>query len=232
MNTLHNTKTSTNNSFEPDIETNLQNASLEDGNHQTVNMPMLKPAILLFLVLSLILGLCYPLFITGIGQTVLNDKANGSMIEKEGKLVGSNLIGQSFDQDQYLWPRPSAAGKGYDAAQSSGSNLGPLNPELVKNVEAQVEKLKASDPGNTKPIPQDLVTSSASGLDPQISPAAAEWQINRIARARGISTEQVQQIINANTEGRQLSLFGEPRVNVLGVNLALDKLAQTQNSKP
>ena len=162
---------------------------------------------------------------TGIAQVTMADKANGSLIEHNGSLVGSALIGQRFDQPEYLWTRPSAAGDGYDAAQSSGSNLGPLNPELVTAVDAQVQRLKAADPQNTAPIPLDLVTMSGSGLDPHISPAAAEWQVSRVARIRGISAEQVQTAIDEHTEARQFNLFGEPRVNVLAVNLALDEMA-------
>lgn len=193
---------------------------------QTANrMPMLKPALSLFIVLAITLGLCYPLLMTGVAQVTMPNKANGSMIEQNGSLVGSTLIGQTFDQPEYLWTRLSAAGDGYDAAQSSGSNLGPLNPELVTNVESQVQKLKAADPQNTAPIPLDLVTMSGSGLDPHISPAAAEWQVNRVARIRGISSKQVQKVIDAHTEGRQLHWLGEPRVNVLAVNLALVELS-------
>lgn len=188
-------------------------------------MPMLKPALLLFIVLAIILGLCYPLLMTGVAQVTMSDKANGSLIARDGSLIGSTLIGQRFDQPEYLWTRPSAAGDGYDAAQSSGSNLGPLNPELVTSVEAQVQKLKAADPQNTAPIPLDLVTMSGSGLDPHISVEAAEWQASRIARIRAVSVEQVQKAITDNTEGRQFGLFGEPRVNVLAVNLALDEMS-------
>ena len=186
---------------------------------------MLKPALSLFIALALILGLCYPLLMTGIAQVTMADKANGSLVVHNGSLVGSALIGQRFDQPEYLWTRPSAAGDGYDAAQSSGSNLGPLNPELVTAVDAQVQRLKAADPQNTAPIPLDLVTMSGSGLDPHISPAAAEWQVSRVARIRGISAEQVQTAIDEHTEARQFNLFGEPRVNVLAVNLALDEMA-------
>lgn len=189
------------------------------------HMPMLKPAILLFILLGIILGLCYPLLMTGVGQVTMPNQANGSLIEKEGQLVGSALIGQQFDQPQYIWTRPSAAGDGYDATQSSGSNLGPLNPELASNVEAQVQKLKAADPQNKAPIPIDLVTMSGSGLDPHISPAAAQWQANRVANIRGISAEQVQKAIDDNTDSKQFNIFGEPRVNVLAVNLALDQIS-------
>lgn len=194
------------------------------GNAAT-HMPMLKPAILLFILLGIILGLCYPLLMTGVGQVTMPNQANGSLIEKEGQLVGSALIGQQFDQPQYIWTRPSAAGDGYDATQSSGSNLGPLNPELASNVEVQVQKLKAADPQNKAPIPIDLVTMSGSGLDPHISPAAAQWQANRVASIRGISIEQVQKAINDNTDSKQFNVFGEPRVNVLAVNLTLDQIS-------
>ena len=188
-------------------------------------MPMLKPAVLLFILLGIILGLCYPLLMTGVGQVTMPNQANGSLIEKEGQLVGSALIGQQFDQPQYIWTRPSAAGEGYDATQSSGSNLGPLNLELASNVESQVQKLKAADPQNKAPIPIDLVTMSGSGLDPHISPAAAQWQANRVASIRGISIEQVQKAINDNTDSKQFNVFGEPRVNVLAVNLTLDEIS-------
>ena len=199
----------------------LDNSVLDNS---ATRMPMLKPALSLFIALALILGLCYPLLMTGVAQVTMADKANGSLIEHNGSLVGSALIGQRFDQPEYLWTRPSAAGEGYDAAQSSGSNLGPLNPELVTGVEAQVQRLKAADPQNTAPIPLDLVTMSGSGLDPHISPAAAKWQVSRVARIRGISAEQVQTAIDEHTEARQFNLFGEPRVNVLAVNLALDEM--------
>lgn len=200
----------------------LDNSVLDNS---ATRMPMLKPAFSLFIALAIILGLCYPLLMTGVAQVTMADKANGSLIEHNGSLVGSALIGQRFDQLEYLWTRPSAAGDGYDAAQSSGSNLGPLNPELVTGVEAQVQRLKAADPQNTAPIPLDLVTMSGSGLDPHISPAAAKWQVSRVARIRGISAEQVQKAIDEHTEARQFNLFGEPRVNVLAVNLALDEMA-------
>lgn len=219
-----------NNSIQPTPSVDSKHSQADDNgisefDHTATRMPMLKPALSLFIALAIILGLCYPLLMTGVGQVTMPNKANGSLIERNGNLVGSTLIGQRFDQPEYLWTRPSAAGDGYDAAQSSGSNLGPLNPELVTNVETQVQKLKAADPQNTAPIPLDLVTMSSSGLDPHISPAAAEWQVNRVARIRGISSEQVQKVIDAHTEGRQLHWLSEPRVNVLAVNLALDELS-------
>ena len=210
-----------------DSKPSLQDAT---GSSNTLDnaatyMPMLKPAVLLFILLGIILGLCYPLLMTGVGQVTMPNQANGSLIEKEGQLVGSVLIGQQFDQPQYIWTRPSAAGEGYDATQSSGSNLGPLNLELASNVESQVQKLKAADPQNKAPIPIDLVTMSGSGLDPHISPAAAQWQANRVASIRGISIEQVQKAINDNTDSKQFNVFGEPRVNVLAVNLTLDEIS-------
>lgn len=216
---------------QPDTNANVELSSQDATDtsnaldNAAAHMPMLKPAILLFILLSIILGLCYPLLMTGVGQVAMPNQANGSLIEKEGQLVGSALIGQPFDQPQYLWTRPSAAGDGYDATQSSGSNLGPLNPELASNVEAQVQKLKAADPQNKAPIPLDLVTMSGSGLDPHISPAAAKWQANRVARVRGISVEQVQKAIDDNTDSKQFNILGEPRVNVLAVNLALDSIS-------
>ena len=210
-----------------DSKPSLQDATDSSNalDDSATHMPMLKPAILLFILLGIILGLCYPLLMTGVGQVTMPNQANGSLIEKEGQLVGSALIGQQFDQPQYLWTRPSAAGDGYDATQSSGSNLGPLNPELASNVEAQVQKLKAADPQNKAPIPIDLVTMSGSGLDPHISPAAAQWQENRVASIRGISAEQVQIAIDDNTDNKQFNVFGEPRVNVLAANLALDEIS-------
>ena len=216
---------------QPDTNANVELSSQDATDtsnaldNAAAHMPMLKPAILLFILLSIILGLCYPLLMTGVGQVAMPNQANGSLIEKEGQLVGSALIGQPFDQPQYLWTRPSAAGDGYDATQSSGSNLGPLNPELASSVEAQVQKLKAADPQNKAPIPLDLVTMSGSGLDPHISPAAAQWQANRVARVRGISVEQVQKAIDDNTDSKQFNILGEPRVNVLAVNLALDSIS-------
>lgn len=213
----------------PDTNTKPSVQDAKDSSNTlddaATHMPMLKPAILLFILLGIILGLCYPLLMTGVGQVTMPNQANGSLIEKEGQLVGSALIGQQFDQPQYIWTRPSAAGDGYDATQSSGSNLGPLNPELASNVEAQVQKLKAADPQNKAPIPIDLVTMSGSGLDPHISPAAAQWQANRVANIRGISAEQVQKAIDDNTDSKQFNIFGELRVNVLAVNLALDQIS-------
>ncbi len=190
--------------------------------NNVVQFSILKPALLLFILLAVILGLVYPLAVTAVSQVVMPHQANGSLINNsQGRVVGSSLIGQKFDDPNYLWGRPSAAN--YDAKASTGSNLGPLNPELANHVQTAVDTLKASDPSNQVAIPLDLVTTSASGLDPHISPAAAAWQVNRIAKQRGISPQQVKQVIDKHT--RQFGLLGEPVVNVLAVNMALDKLA-------
>ena len=182
-----------------------------------------RPAILLFIVLTIVTGILYPLVTTGIGQWLMPKQSNGSLIEKDGKLIGSTLTGQNFTEAKYFWGRPSATGPyPNNAAASSGSNQGPLNPALAEAVKGRVIALKNADPENTLPIPVDLVTTSASGLDPHISPAAANYQINRVAKARGLSPETVQTLINDNTEGRQCGVLGEPRVNVLLLNIALD----------
>lgn len=186
---------------------------------------VIRPAITLFILLSLVTGVAYPLLTTGLGQTLFPSQAAGSLVEVEGKLVGSALIGQNFTDPRYFWGRPSATGpEPYNAAASSGSNLGPLNPVLKQQVEERVQALRDADPGNDKPVPVDLVTASASGLDPHISPAAAAFQLPRVARLRSLSEQQVQTLVADNTEGRQWGLFGEPRVNVLLLNLALDQL--------
>jgi len=185
----------------------------------------LSPALRLFLVLSLITGLAYPLFITGVAQTLFPHQANGSLILRDGKPVGSALIGQPFSDAKYLWGRPSATGpQPYNALASSGSNLGPLNPALVDTVKTRIADLRAANPAQTGPVPQDLVTASASGLDPQISPEAARWQVARLASARNLPSARVQAIIEAYTEQPTFGLLGEARVNVLQVNLALDAL--------
>ena len=186
---------------------------------------LIRPAIVLFLVLTVITGLIYPLVVTGIAQVLFPQQANGSLIVKNGQAVGSQLIGQPFDDPKYFWGRPSATGPfPYNAAASSGSNLGPSNPALTDAVKARMDTLKAADPANTQPIPVDLVTSSASGLDPHISPAAAVYQVTRIARARGLDEAAVRQLVGQYTQGRDLGVLGEPRVNVLELNLALDAL--------
>lgn len=185
----------------------------------------LRPAVVSFLVLTLITGIAYPLVVTGISQAVFPLQANGSVMVKDGKAVGSELIGQPFSDPKYFWGRPSATGPNpNNATASSGSNQGPTNPALMDAVKGRVQALKDADPGNTAPVPVDLVTASASGLDPHISPAAAEYQVQRIARARGLRTEVVKDLVAKHTEGRQFGFLGEPRVNVLKLNLALDEL--------
>ena len=185
----------------------------------------LKPAIISFLVLTLITGIVYPLVVTGIAQGLMPKQANGSLIVKDGKPVGSALIGQNFSDPNYFWGRPSATGPMPDnAAASSGSNLGPTNPALIDAVKARVKALRDADPGNTALIPVDLVTASASGLDPEISPAAAEYQVQRVARVRGLPVKEVRRLVRVHTEDRQFGVLGERRVNVLQLNLALDAL--------
>jgi potassium-transporting ATPase KdpC subunit len=183
----------------------------------------LRPALVSLAALTLITGLLYPLVVTGVAQVLFPRQANGSLILIDGKPVGSSLIGQPFDAPKYFWGRPSATSPfPYNAAASSGSNLGPTNDALIKAVQARIDALKAADPDNPLPLPVDLVTASASGLDPHISPAAAEYQIRRIARVRGLDETVVQRLVVQHSEGRQLGVLGEPRVNVLTLNLALD----------
>jgi K+-transporting ATPase ATPase C chain len=185
----------------------------------------LRPAVISFLLLTLLTGIAYPLLVTGISQLTMSGKANGSLIVKEGKSVGSSLIGQSFADPKYFWGRPSATGPvPNNAAASSGSNLGPTNPALMDAVKARVQALRDADPGNTQPVPVDLVTASGSGLDPHISPAAAEYQLARVARVRNLSTDEVHKLVAEHTEGRQFGILGEPRVNVLELNLVLNAL--------
>jgi len=178
-------------------------------------------AVLMTIVTTILLGIIYPLAVTALAQLLLHDKANGQLISQNGKLVGSRIIGQPFTTDAYFHSRPSYAGNGYDAANSSASNLGPTNHILIDRVNASVAQLKAENP--QQPVPIDLVTSSGSGLDPHITPAAAEFQIPRVARARGVSEQQLRAIVAKHTEGRQLGFLGEPRVNVLELNLELDE---------
>jgi K+-transporting ATPase ATPase C chain len=183
----------------------------------------LKIAILMTLVTTVLLGIIYPLVVTGLAQVLFHDKANGQLISRQGAVIGSRIIGQGFSGAGYLHSRPSAAGNGYDAANSGGTNLAPTNQKLIDRVNADVAKLQAENPGH--PIPVDMVTTSASGLDPDVTPASAEFQVPRIAHERGLDEQQVRQIIQHHTEGRQLGFLGEPRVNVLEVNLALDDVS-------
>ena len=185
-------------------------------------MKHLKTAVLMTLVTTVLLGIVYPLVVTGLAQVLFQDKANGQLIMRDGQLAGSRIIGQPFTSPGYFYSRPSAAGgAGYDAGASSGSNLGPTSQKLIDRVKADVEKRQAENPG--KPVPVDLVTTSASGLDPHISPAAAEFQVPRIARERGMSDSDLRALIQKHTEGRTFGFLGEPGVNVLLLNLALDE---------
>jgi potassium-transporting ATPase KdpC subunit len=185
----------------------------------------LKPAVLLLLVMMVLTGVAYPLIVTAIAQAVFPRAANGSLIVNDGKAAGSELIGQPFGAPKYFWSRPSATSPyPYNASSSSGSNQGPLNPALSDAVAARIKALRDADPGNTAQVPADLVTASASGLDPHISPAAAEYQLRRVAGARGIAPDKVRALVADSTEGRQFGFLGEPRVNVLKLNLALDAL--------
>ncbi len=186
---------------------------------------ILRPALVVLLLLAGVTGLLYPLVVTGLAQLFFPRQANGSMIERGGVVQGSEWIGQPFSDPRYFWGRPSATGPfAYNAAASSGSNLGPSNPALEQAVKERVQALQAADPGNTQPVPVDLVTASASGLDPHISVAAALYQAGRVARLRGLSEAQVLDLVAQYTSGRQLGFLGEPRVNVLLLNLALDGL--------
>ena len=184
---------------------------------------LLRNAVMLLLLMTVITGVLYPLVATGLAQLVFPHQANGSLIVKDGKPIGSVLIGQSFTDPKYFWGRPSATTpQANNGTNSGGSNLGPTNPALTDAVKQRIAALRAADPDNTAPVPVDLVTASASGLDPEISPAAAQYQLARVAKARGLSTSQVQALVNEYTSGRQLGVLGEPRVNVLQLNLALD----------
>ncbi|MCX6027792.1 MAG: potassium-transporting ATPase subunit KdpC [Chloroflexi bacterium] len=184
---------------------------------------LIRPAIVLLALFTLLTGVVYPLAVTGLAQVIFPIQANGSLIRQDGRIVGSALIGQPFDDPRYFWGRPSATAPfPYNAAASSGSNLGPSNPALFEAVQARIAALQAADPGNTQAVPVDLVTASGSGLDPHISLAAALYQAPRVARVRGLDAEAVGQLVAQHTESLQLGFLGEPRVNVLKLNLALD----------
>jgi K+-transporting ATPase ATPase C chain len=184
----------------------------------------LKPAVILFVLLSVLTGVIYPAVVTGLAQLLFPNQANGSLTTgSDDKPMGSRLIGQPFSNPGHFWGRPSATGPfPYNAGASSGSNLGPTNPALVDAIKARIEALTAADPDNKAPVPVDLITASGSGLDPHISPAAADYQINRVAKARHMKPEKLRALVEANTESRQWGFLGEPRVNVLTLNLALD----------
>ena len=186
-------------------------------------MSELRPALVVFALLTLVTGIAYPLLVTGLAQAALGRQANGSLVESGGRTVGSHLVGQPFSSPKYFWGRPSATGpQPYNGAVSSGSNQGPLNPALESAVKARIAALRAADPGNDLPVPVDLVTASASGLDPHISPAAAEFQVTRVARERNVPPERIRELVRQASEGRTFGILGEPRVNVLELNLLLD----------
>jgi len=185
-------------------------------------------AVLMTIATTVLLGIIYPLVVTGLAQLLFPDKARGQLIQKEGKIIGSRIIGQTFAGPGYFHTRPSAAGNGYDAGNSGGSNLGPTNQKLIDRVKSDVARLQAENPG--KPVPIDLVATSGSGLDPDISPAGAEFQVPRVARERALSEDQVRQLIHKHTAGRQLGFLGEPRVNVFELNLDLDAVRPMQKT--
>jgi K+-transporting ATPase ATPase C chain len=188
----------------------------------------LRPAAMMLLLLTLLTGALYPAVVTALAQLLFSEQANGSLLkDKQGQLVGSALIGQTFSEPKYFWSRPSGTSPySYNASASSGSNLGPTNPALTDAVAARIEALKAADPDNKAPVPVDLITASGSGLDPQISLAAADYQVQRIAKVRHLSEDKIRELVSAHSEDRQWGVFGEPRVNVLQLNLALDQTAR------
>lgn len=194
---------------------------------------IIRPALVLFVVMTVLTGIVYPFAVTGLAQLLFHDQAEGSLLVVDGHAVGSKIIGQSFSDPKYFWSRPSAtAPQPYNGIASGGSNQGPLNPALTDAVKARIDALKAADPTNTRPIPVDLVTASASGLDPDISIAAARYQAARVARVRGIDPAAVQSLIDAHAHTRLLGFLGEPRVNVLELNLALDALKPQNAPQP
>jgi K+-transporting ATPase ATPase C chain len=187
----------------------------------------IRPAVVLLVALTLVLGIAYPVVITGFARVAFPSQAAGSLVRDGDKAIGSRLIGQSFSDPKYFWGRPSATGPyPYNGIASSGSNLGPLNPALIDLVNARVKSLRDADPGNTRPVPVELVSASASGLDPEISPAAADYQIARVARARGLEVAKVEELVRSHQSGRLLGFLGEPHINVLELNLALDHYRQ------
>jgi K+-transporting ATPase ATPase C chain len=186
-------------------------------------LSQLRPALVLLGLLTILTGLVYPVLVTGVAQAAFPKQANGSLIERDGKPVGSTLIGQAFSEPKYFWGRLSGTGPvPYNAGASTGSNYGPLNPALTDGAKARIEELRKADPEATGPVPVDLITASGSGLDPHISPAAADYQVRRVAKARSLDEARVRALIEAHTEGRRLGVLGEPVVNVLELNLALD----------
>ena len=195
-------------------------------------LKQIKISLIATVLFTVLCGLAYPLVVTGVGQVLFPGNANGSLIKENGKIVGSELIGQPFSDPKYFWGRPSATGSfPYNAGASSGSNMGPVNPALLDAVKKRIADLHAADSSNTQPIPADLVTASGSGLDPDISIAAAEYQVNRVARARSMSAVQVQSVVEEHIQGRQFGFLGEPRVNVLDLNLALDATQSSGGTK-
>jgi potassium-transporting ATPase KdpC subunit len=187
---------------------------------------LIRPALVLFLIMTAVTGIAYPLVVIGIAQVVFPDQAGGSLVLKGGEAVGSRLIGQNFADPKYFWSRPSATSpQPYNGVGSGGSNFGPLSPALTDRIKKNIDALRAADPTNTAPVPVDLVTASGSGLDPELSLAGARYQLARVARVRGLSQAAVQSLIDSHARGKWLGLLGEPRVNVLELNLALDDLA-------